>query len=78
MTVVLNSRSEKPAVTKTAVERALRREVDIEIAFDENRPELAAVAGQILALTNPRSEITRGAEALAARLESVHRRVKKA
>ena len=78
MTVVLNSRSEKPAVTKTAVERALRREVDIEIAFDENRPEMAAVAGQILALTNPRSEITRGAEALAARLESVHRRVKKA
>jgi hypothetical protein len=52
----------------------LKREVEIEIAFDENRPEQAAVAGEILALTNPRSEITRGVEALAARLDLVHGR----
>jgi pilus assembly protein CpaE len=77
VTVVLNNRTQKPAVTKTAVERALKREVDVEIAFDENRPEQAAVAGEILSLTNPKSEITRGSEMLAARLESVHRQVRK-
>ena len=72
LTVVLNNRSEKPAVTRVAVERALKREIDIEVAFDGNRPEQAAVDGHILSLTNPRSEVARGSEALAALLDSKH------
>jgi pilus assembly protein CpaE len=74
LSLVLNHRTEHPAVTKTAVERALKREVDIEIAFDGNRPEQAAVDGQILSLANPRSEMARGCEALAALLVSQHGR----
>jgi Flp pilus assembly CpaE family ATPase len=74
LTVVLNNRTERPAVTKPAVERALKHEIDIEIAFDGNRPEQAAVDGQILSLTNPRSEMTRGSEALATLLGGKHSR----
>jgi pilus assembly protein CpaE len=74
LTVVLNNRTDKPAVSRSAVERALKHEIDIEIAFDENRPELAAVAGEILTLTNPRSEIARGTESIAALLDSTHAR----
>jgi Flp pilus assembly CpaE family ATPase len=74
LTIVLNNRSFKPAVTRPAVERAFRREVDIEIEFDGTRPEQAAVDGAILSLTNPRSEMARGAEALATLLDSTHAR----
>ena len=74
LSVVLNNRSFKPAVTKTAVERTLKREVDIEIAFDGSRPEQAAVDGAILSLTNPRSEMAKGCEAIAALLDSKHGR----
>jgi MinD-like ATPase involved in chromosome partitioning or flagellar assembly len=72
LTVVLNNRSLKPAVSRPAVERMLKRQVDIEIAFDGNRPEQAAVDGAILSLTNPRSEITKGIDTLAALLDSKH------
>jgi pilus assembly protein CpaE len=74
LTVVLNNRTEKPAVSRPAVERALKREIDVEVGFDGNRPEQAAVEGQILSLTNPKSEMTRGTEMLAALLESTHGR----
>src|SRR5438094_3933970 len=74
LTVVLNHRSEKPAVSNAAVERALKRRVDVEIAFDGNRPEQAAVDGAILSLTNAKSEIGQGAEALAALLDGTHAR----
>src|SRR2546430_13295546 len=55
LSVVLNNRSFKPAVTKSAVERALKRDVDLEIEFDGTRPEQAAVAGAILSITTPKS-----------------------
>ena len=74
LTVVLNHRSIKPAVGRPAVERALKRPVDIEIEFDGPRPEQAAVDGVVLSLTNPKSEIARGAEALAMLLDSRHGR----
>src|SRR3989449_1251509 len=74
LTVVLNNRSEKPPVSKAAVERALKRHVDVEIAFDGTRPEQAAVDGAILSLTNPKSELGQGAEALAALLDGTHAR----
>jgi MinD-like ATPase involved in chromosome partitioning or flagellar assembly len=74
LTVVLNHRSIKPAVGKPAVERALKRPVDIEIEFDGPRPEQAAVDGVLLSLSNPKSEIARGAETLAALLDFRHGR----
>jgi pilus assembly protein CpaE len=70
LTVVLNNRTPKPAVSRSAVERMLEREVDVEVAFDGQKPDEAAVAGQILSLTNPKSEITKGVDELAALLES--------
>ena len=72
LSVVLNNRSVKPAVTRSAVERMISRPVDIEVGFDYSRPDQAAVNGQILSLTNPRSEITKGAEALADLLDAFH------
>jgi Flp pilus assembly CpaE family ATPase len=72
LSVVLNNRTEKPAVSKPAVERMLKREVDVQIGFDAGRPDQAALDGVILSLTNPRSEMTRGSEAIAALLESKH------
>ncbi len=57
---------------KTAVERTLKRTVDVEVAFDGAKPDEAALTGTILSLTDPRSEITRGARALAEILESKH------
>ena len=38
------------------------------------RPELAAVDGTILSLTNPRSEVTKGTDSLANLLEAWHGR----
>src|SRR5438094_3288501 len=70
LSLVLNNRSFKPAVTRSAVERTLKREVDIEIEFDGARPEQAAVDGAILSITNPRSEIAKGCEALSVLLDS--------
>jgi MinD-like ATPase involved in chromosome partitioning or flagellar assembly len=74
LTVVLNNRSEKPAVTRSAVERALKRPIDIEIGFDGVRPEQAAVDGVILSTSNVKSEVARGTEALAAALDAIHGR----
>jgi len=75
LTVVLNNRSLKPAVTRQAVERTLKRDVDIEVAFDGTRPEQAAVDGVILSATDSRSEVTRGCLRLAGLLEATHGQV---
>lgn len=72
LTIVLNNRSPKPAVSKPAVERMLKRKVDVEVSFDGARPDQAALTGEILSLTDPRSEITRGAQALTDIIENLH------
>lgn len=74
LTVVLNNRSLKPAVTRDAVERMLKRQVDVEIGYDGARPEQAAVDGVILSLSDAKSELTKGADALADMLDAVHGR----
>ncbi len=74
LTVVLNNRTMRPAVGRAAVERMLKRAVNVEVAFDGTRPEEAALKGEILSLTDPRSEVTRGAEMLAVALERLHGR----
>ena len=72
LSVVLNNRSAKPAVTRSAVERMLKRKVDVEVAYDYSRPDQAAVNGEILSISNARSEIAKGAEALADLLHAYH------
>src|SRR5256884_8886861 len=75
LTVVLNNRSVKPAVTRPAVERMLKREVNVEVGFDGTRPEQAAVDGVILSAADARSEMTRGCLRLATLLDATHGRV---
>jgi Flp pilus assembly CpaE family ATPase len=70
VSVLLNHRSAKPAVLRTSLERMLGRPVDVDMLFDGGRPDEAALHGNILSLTDPRSEVTKGVEALARRLES--------
>jgi len=72
LSVVLNNRVARPAVLKPAVERMLKRGVDVEVGFDGGKPDQAALTGTILSLTDPRSELTRGAQAIADLLEQKH------
>jgi Flp pilus assembly CpaE family ATPase len=74
LTGVLNSRSPKPSITRSAVEAVLKRPVDVEVGYDGGRPDQAALKGEILSLTTPRSEVARGADALADLLEAHHGR----
>jgi len=50
----------------------LKRGVDVEVGFDGGKPDQAALTGTILSLTDPRSELTRGAQAIADLLEQKH------
>lgn len=70
ISVLMNQRSAKPAVLRVSLERMLGRAVDVEMLFDGGRPDEAALHGNILSLTDPRSEVTKGAETLARLLES--------
>lgn len=72
LTVVLNNRSPKPSVLRPAVERMLKRRVDVEIAFDGPKPDQAALTGSILSMSDPRSEITRGVQAVADLIREKH------
>jgi Flp pilus assembly CpaE family ATPase len=70
LAVLLNHRSSNAAVERAAVERLLRRRVDVEAGFDGPRPDVAALKGEILSLTTPRSEIAKAAATLADLLET--------
>ena len=70
VSVLLNHRSAKAAVQRTSVEMRLGKPVDVEMLFDGGRPDEAALHGNILSLTDPRSEVTKGAETLAQLLEA--------
>jgi len=70
VSVLLNHRSAKSAVLRASLERMLGRPVDVEMFYDGGRPDEAALHGNLLSLTDPRSEITKGVEALARRLEA--------
>ena len=72
LTVVLNNRTPKPAVLRPAVERMLKRAVDVEIAFDGSKPDQAALTGTILSMADPRSEVGRGAQELAEIIRDTH------
>lgn len=74
LSIILNNRNLKAAVSREAVERMLKRPIDIEVGYDATRPDQAAVEGVVLSLTNPKSELAKGAEALTALLEAQHAR----
>jgi CRP-like cAMP-binding protein len=64
--LAINNKTPRPVVGREDIERTLRQEVAVEFAYDGSKPDEAAVKGEILALTDPRSAVSRGAEALAA------------
>ena len=72
LTLVLNNRTAKPAVLRPAVERMLKRRVDVEIAFDGTKPDQAAMTGTILSMSDLRSEMTRGVQAMAEIIREKH------
>src|SRR5437867_1674842 len=63
--LALNNKAPKSVVSKEDVVRTLKQELAIEIGFDGTKPDEAAVKGEILVLTDPKSEISRGVEQLA-------------
>src|SRR5918911_1069567 len=68
--LTLNTKSPKAAVSKEDVERSLKLRVTCEYAYDGSKPEEAAVRGEILVLSDPKSAITRGTMSLSQMLES--------
>ncbi|HEV2953307.1 MAG TPA: hypothetical protein VG015_04395, partial [Candidatus Dormibacteraeota bacterium] len=74
-TVILNHVSKYSQLNQKDVELIIDRKIDIEIAHDGPKPEKALLVGQLLAVTDPTSTITKGAAALAAILEGDRNRV---
>ena len=69
LTLVLNHRGPRSAVSRGAVERAIGRTVDVEIRHDGVKVEEAALRG-ILSHEDPKSEIAVGARAIVEALET--------
>jgi pilus assembly protein CpaE len=63
--LALNNKVPKSVVSREDVVRTLKQELAVEIDFDGTKPDEAAVRGEILVLTDPKSAIARGAETLA-------------
>ena len=63
--LALNNKVPKSVVGKEDVVRTLKQELAVEIDFDGTKPDEAAVKGEILVLTDPKSAISRGVEQLA-------------
>src|SRR5439155_1017633 len=63
--LALNNKVPKAVAGKEAVVRTPKQELAVEIGFDGTKPDEAEVRGEILVLTDPKSEISRGVEALA-------------
>lgn len=64
--ITMNSKIAKPVVGREDVERTLKQKIAVEIGYDGSKADEAAVKGEILVMTDPRSAIARGAEQLAA------------
>jgi MinD-like ATPase involved in chromosome partitioning or flagellar assembly len=47
VTVALNNRAAKPAMSRAAVQRAIERNIDVEIRHDNERPDVAALHGAL-------------------------------
>ncbi len=63
--MAMNNKIARPVVGRDDVERTLKQEIAVEIGYDGSKADEAAVKGEILVLTDPKSAIARGAEQLA-------------
>jgi MinD-like ATPase involved in chromosome partitioning or flagellar assembly len=63
--LALNNKVPKSVVGREDVVRTLKQDLAVEIEFDGTKPDEAAVKGEILVLTDPKSAISRGVENLA-------------
>ncbi|HEX6488568.1 MAG TPA: cyclic nucleotide-binding domain-containing protein [Candidatus Dormibacteraeota bacterium] len=63
--IAMNVKSPRPVVGRDDIERTLNQKIPVEFAFDGSKADEAAVQGAILALTDPKSAISRGSQALA-------------
>jgi pilus assembly protein CpaE len=62
--ITMNVKSARPVVGREDVERTLNQRIPVEFQFDGSRADEAAVHSEIQALSDPKSAITRGAQAL--------------
>ena len=58
--LIVNQRQAHSVVPKEALERALGRAPDVLIGYDGNKPERAALRGEVVAASEPKSEIAKG------------------
>ena len=65
LVMVMNNKSVRPVVSRADLERTLRQSVHVEIPFDGSKADEAAVRGEILVLSDPRSSISRAASTIA-------------
>jgi pilus assembly protein CpaE len=63
--ITMNNKIAKPVVGREDVERTLKQAIIVEIGYDGSKADEAAVKGEILVMTDAKSAIARGAEALA-------------
>jgi len=63
--IALNNKNPKPVVGREDIERTLKQTIAVEIAFDGSKPDEAAVRGELLVLSDPKSNIARGTRELA-------------
>jgi pilus assembly protein CpaE len=63
--IAMNNKMPKPVVSRDDVERTLKQEIVCEFGYDGSKPDEAAVKGEILVLTDPKSAIARGSQVLA-------------
>jgi CRP-like cAMP-binding protein len=63
--IAMNNKMPKPVVSREDVERTLHQEIACEFNFDGNKPDEAAVKGEILVLSDPKSFVARGVNELA-------------
>jgi Flp pilus assembly CpaE family ATPase len=68
LVLVLNQRSAAPAVQRDTVERTLGLVPAVEVRHDGGRPERAALTGDVLVVTEHKSEIAKAVHTLAALL----------
>jgi CRP-like cAMP-binding protein len=63
--LAINHNAPKSMVVRDDFLQILQHEIDVEMEYDGSRPDEAALKGDILVLTEPRSSISHGAETLA-------------
>ena len=72
VTVALNNRAAKPSMSRAAVQRAIERNIDLEIRYDAERPDVAALHGA-LCIDDRQSQVKIAVDDLVKRFQSTAR-----